>query len=92
MEEIMTTVAENEVMDVITDSDIVEEAVEQTTGSALKVAAGVGIGLAAGMILYKFAVRPLIDRIKARKAVKQAETNDVEIEEIDDDSDKADNE
>ena len=93
MEEIIET-TENEVMDVITDGDIVEEVAEQTTGTALKVAAGVGIGLVAGAALYKFVVTPLIAKIKARKAAKseEAETNDVVIEEVEEPSDETDDE
>ena len=93
MEEIIET-TENEVMDVITDSDIVEEVAEQTTGTALKVATGIGIGLVAGAALYKFVVTPLIAKIKARKAAKseEAETNDVVIEEVEEPSDEADDE
>ena len=93
MEEIIET-TENEVMDVITDSDIVEEVAEKTTGTALKVAAGVGIGLVAGAALYKFVVTPLIAKIKARKAVKSenTESGDVVIEEVDEPSDETDDE
>ena len=93
MEEIIET-TENEVMDVITDGDIVEEVAEQTTGTALKVAAGVGIGLVAGAALYKFVVTPLIAKIKACKAAKseKAETNDVVIEEVEKPSDETDDE
>lgn len=93
MEEIIET-TENEVMDVITDSDIVEEVAEKTTGTALKVAAGVGIGLVAGAALYKFVVTPLIAKIKACKAAKseETETTDVVIEEVEDTSDETDDE
>ena len=93
MEEIIET-TENEVMDVITDSDIVEEVAEKTTGTALKVAAGVGIGLVAGAALYKFVVTPLIAKIKARKAAKseETETTDVIVEEVENTSDETDDE
>lgn len=93
MEEIIET-TENEVMDVITDSDIVEEVAEKTTGTALKVAAGVGVGLVAGAALYKFVITPLIAKFKARKTAKseETETTEVIVEEVEEPSDETDDE
>ena len=60
-----------------------EEIIETTENEVMDVAA-----------LYKFVVTPLIAKIKARKAAKSenAESGDVVIEEVDEPSDKTDDE
>ena len=63
-----------------------EEIIETTENEVMDVVAGAA--------LYKFVVTPLIAKIKARKAAKseEAESNDVVIEEVDEPSDKTDDE
>lgn len=78
---------ETEVMDVITDDGVVEEVSEKITGSGLKIAAGVGIGVIAGVILYKYVAVPLIAKIKERKQAKHDESDGIVIEEVDESQD-----
>ena len=78
---------ETEVMDVITDDSVVEEVSEKITGSGLKIAAGVGVGVIAGVILYKYVAVPLIAKIKERKQAKHDESDGIVIEEVDESQD-----
>lgn len=78
---------ETEVMDVITDDGVVEEVSEKITGSGLKIAAGVGVGVIAGVILYKYVAVPLIAKIKERKQAKHDESDGIVIEEVDESQD-----
>ena len=74
---------ETEVMDVI----VVEEVSEKITGRGLKIAAGVGVGVIAGVILYKYVAVPLIAKIKERKQAKHDESDGIVIEEVDESQD-----
>lgn len=85
---------ENEIMrneEVIEEYDTDVETVVEEDDSVLKTA-GIGLGiLAGGFALYKFAVKPLIAKIKAKKNPKAAEAKDVEFTEVDfDDLDDGD--
>ena len=70
--EIMAT--NEEVIDVMTDEIVTED-----SGNALSVIAGVGLAVLGGVMLYKFAVKPLIAKIKAKKEEK-ANSGTIECE------------
>lgn len=50
-----------------------EEIVNSGSGKGFKVAAGVGIAVLVGGVAYKYAVKPLVAKIKAKKEQKKAE-------------------
>lgn len=58
-----------ETNEIINNEEVMEtagELVTATSGKGMKVAA-VGIGIALGGLAYKFAVKPMMDKIKAKK-------------------------
>lgn len=71
--------------------DTIEEAVTASSGGSLKKMVGIGaVAILAGGLAYKFAVKPIVAKIKKRKQDKVAETdkdNVLEFDEIVDDSD-----
>lgn len=58
--EIMTT--NEEVIDVVA-----EEIANADSGKAMKAVAGVGLTVLAGAMIYKFVVKPLVAKAKAKK-------------------------
>lgn len=55
--------------EILVNDDVIEsvEEVVETSGNGLKMAAGVGITAAVGVAAYKWLVKPIIAKIKARK-------------------------
>lgn len=55
---------------IMTDEEVIETTVEITeagTGKSFKVAAGIGLAVITGMIVYKYVAKPLMAKIKAQK-------------------------
>ena len=72
---------ENEIMNETYEPDdiIVDDAVESgSSGNGWKIAAGVGIAALVGGLAYKFVVKPIAKKIKAKKAEKNIVT-EVEV-------------
>lgn len=71
---------------ILDEVEVVEDVVETTTdkisGSGLKIAAGVGVGMIAGVLIYKYVAVPVIAKMKARKETTVVE-NDAAIIEAD---------
>lgn len=44
-----------------------EGVVEASSGEALKVAGGIGLAVIAGVVAYKYIVKPMVDKRKAEK-------------------------
>ena len=66
--------------EIMTNTEIIEEIGEiETTGSGTgwKVLAGIGLASAVGALAYKFVVKPIKAKIKAKKELK----SDIVIEE-----------
>lgn len=67
---------------ILDEVEVVEDVVETTTdkisGSGLKIAAGVGVGMIAGVLIYKYVAVPVIAKMKARKETTVVE-NDAAI-------------
>jgi uncharacterized hydantoinase/oxoprolinase family protein len=81
--EIMTNeVANNQVIETVADEVIAE--VENKSG--LKTVVGVGLGVLIGVLIYKYAGRPIIANIRARKNKADDENIDA-VDENDDDFD-----
>lgn len=55
---------ENENMELL---DVTEETETNESGSAMKVAVGLGLATLVGGVLYKFVAKPLITKLKAKK-------------------------
>lgn len=67
---------ENEIM---VNEEVLEATQELATTSVpkgLKIAAGVGLAAIVGGLAYKFIAKPIIEKIKAKKAQEQAENAD----------------
>lgn len=69
----------NEIM--TTNEEVIEEVTEEIANAgsrkAIKVVAGVGLTVLAGVAIYKFAVKPLIAKAKAKKeAAAKTDLND----------------
>lgn len=62
--EIMTN---EEVMGVV---DATEEVVTENSGKLAKVCVGVGLAALVGGVIYKFVVKPIVNKIKAKKEEK----------------------
>ncbi len=67
--------------EIITNEEVVEIASEENAQVCLKksfkVAAGIGLAAIAGMIVYKYAAKPILAKIKANK--EQSESSQVII-------------
>lgn len=55
-----------------------EEIVNARSGKAFKVAAGVGLAVLTGVVVYKYVAKPILAKIKAQK--EQAEINKVAVD------------
>ena len=72
----------------ILTNEEVSEATEEiaTCGSkkGIKIAAGIGLSVLTGVIVYKYVVKPLVAKIKTKKELQAVETIDSAIvEEVD---------
>lgn len=71
--------------------EVAEEIVTGGTGNGLKIAAGAGVAVVAGVLAYKYIAKPLAAKIKSKKEheVKvDSGTEEFEIVEVDSDSEK----
>ena len=50
--------------------EVTTEIAEADSGKAMSVIAGVGLAVLAGTVIYKFAVKPLVAKAKAKKEAK----------------------
>ena len=57
-----------------------EEMVTTSSGKGLKVAAGIGLVVLAGVLAYKYVAKPVIAKIKAKKEAEIAHVNVVEAD------------
>lgn len=72
-------------------TEITAEAADKTDASNGFTAAAVGIGMLAGMLIYKYAVIPISARIKAKKATANTgKTEACDIIEAEDETDDED--
>jgi len=73
----------NEIM--VNELEVIETTKEiATTGKGFKVAAGVGLTVLGGFIAYKYIIKPIVAKIKAKKARQETiELEYDEFEEID---------
>jgi hypothetical protein len=69
----------NEIM--TTNEAVIEEVTEEIanadSGKAMKIAAKVGLAVLAGVAIYKFAVKPLVAKAKAKKEAKARTEDDI---------------
>ena len=71
--------------EILTNEEVMEtteEIVNASSGKGLKVAAGIGLAVLAGVVAYKYIGKPLLAKIKAKKEETQ-EITDVEFNESD---------
>lgn len=72
-----------ETNEIMKNEDVIETTVEEVNktgiGKGLKIAAGAGLTIFAGVLAYKYVAKPLIAKLKAKKATA------VVIEDYDDD-------
>lgn len=73
--EIMTT--NEEVIDEVT-----EEIATADSGKTLNVIAGIGLAVLGGVLVYKYAIKPIVAKIKAKKE-EQARSESIECEDYD---------
>lgn len=73
-----------ETMEIMNNEEVIEtteEIVNASSGKGFKVAAGVGLIVFAGVAAYKYVVKPIVAKIKARKE-QQEEDKVVDIAEF----------
>ena len=71
--------------EILTNEEVMEtteEIVNASSGKGIKVAAGIGLAVLAGVVAYKYIGKPLLAKLKAKKEEKQ-EIADVEFNESD---------
>lgn len=59
-----------ETMEIMNNEEVIEtteEIVNASSGKGFKVAAGVGLTVFGGVVAYKYVVKPIMAKIKARK-------------------------
>lgn len=72
--------------EIMVNEQLIEDTTEEiaTASKGLKVAAGVGLAIFGGVITYKYVIKPVIAKIKAKKEQQRIDAeidNFVEIEE-----------
>lgn len=73
-----------ETMEIMNNEEVIEtteEIINASSGKGFKVAAGVGLTVFAGVAAYKYVVKPIVAKIKARKE-QQEEDKVVDIAEF----------
>ena len=68
------------------NNEVVEEATEEIakTNSNSMMAAGIGLAVVAlGFVAYKYAVKPMVAKIKEKKKAKSVEVPDAQFEVVD---------
>lgn len=74
----------NEIMKNEEIVEVAEEAVTAGSGKSFKVVAGFGLGVIAGMLAYKYVVKPVAAKIKAEIEERKAKkADDLEVEVVD---------
>ena len=71
-----------ETKEIMTNEDLIEtteEIINEGSGNGFKVAAGIGLTLLVGGVVYKYIAKPMIAKIKAKKESEEFE----EVEEVD---------
>ena len=71
--------------EILTNEEVMETTEEignASSGKGVKVAAGIGLAVLAGVVAYKYIGKPLLAKLKAKKEEKQ-EIADVEFNESD---------
>jgi hypothetical protein len=64
--------------EIIMTEEVMETAEETTTGktgNGLKIATGIGIATAVSVLAYKFVVKPIAKKIKAKKEAAKVDAN-----------------
>lgn len=61
-----------------------EEFVKGNSGKGIKVAAGIGIVVLAGVLAYKYVAKPMIAKIKSKKEIQIVQTKAVSENDVDD--------
>lgn len=65
--------------EILVNDEVIEETEEiakRNSGTGLKKAAGIGLTLLVGGIAYKFAIKPIAAKIKAKRASRKIEVKD----------------
>lgn len=63
-----------ETMEIMNNEEVIEtteEIVNASSGKGFKVAAGVGLAVFAGVAAYKYVVKPIVAKTKARKEQRE---------------------
>ena len=65
--------------------EVTEEIATAGSGNGIKMAAGIGLAVLGGVVAYKYIVKPMVAKIKAKKEQQKidAEFDDFEDAEID---------
>ena len=65
--------------------EVTEEIATAGSGNGIKMAAGIGLAVLGGVVTYKYLVKPMVAKIKAKKEQQKidAEFDDYEDAEID---------
>ncbi|MDD2298576.1 MAG: hypothetical protein PHU69_02935 [Fermentimonas sp.] len=65
--------------------EVTEEIATAGSGNGIKMAAGIGLAVLGGVVAYKYLVKPMVAKIKAKKEQQKidAEFDDYEDAEID---------
>lgn len=61
--------------------EMTEQAVTKASGKGFKVAAGVGLTVLAGVAAYRFLIKPMVAKLKAKKEVQIAGSENTELDE-----------
>jgi len=82
-----------ETMEIMTNNEVIEtaeEIVNAGSGKAMKVAGVIGLATLGGIFTYKFVVKPITTKLKARKNenCEPDEVEDVDYDEVDNENDE----
>ena len=60
-----------------------EEIVKKNSGKGIKIAAGVGLAVLAGIVIYRYVGKPMLEKIKAQKELQAINKEDADEEFVD---------
>lgn len=76
-----------ETNEIMNNEEVIETAAEEITkkrsGKGVKIAAGVGLAVLAGIVIYRYVGKPMLEKIKARKEFQVIDKEDADGEFVD---------
>lgn len=80
--------------EIMTNEEVIEtteEIVTASSGKTFKVVAGVGLTVLGGVVAYKYVIKPLVAKIKAKKEQQKIEPEFENFDDVDNEEESEEN-